>query len=387
MQLDKRTIRAILLIVFISLVMLMLLLHLGEFFAFWGWIAGILMPVIVGLSLAFIVGLPMSFFERTFLSGLERSRHRFVRGLRRPLALILAYLVILGGLAALLLTILPELASTVLNLANQLPGYAESFFLWLQDIALTLHLPAQELLGDTSLWTNLVQRLSEVLKDSALGVLTTATGFTTGLFSWLTTAFMGFVISLYVLLQREGLAGRCRMLLAALLPRPAYQAVIRFFRLCNRAFSSFLAGQCLEALLVGLVCFVGMLVLRLPYAGAVSAVICVTALVPMIGPIVGATIGTLLILLIDPLKALIFLVFIIIWQQIEGNLIYPRVVGKNVGLPPLLVIAAVIVGSALDGMLGILVAIPMFSVFSQLGKEAVRRRLRKKGIPEGYPED
>lgn len=378
MRLDKQTIRAILLIVFVALMMLMTLLHLGEVFSFFGWVLGILTPVFVGLAMAFVVGLPMSFLERTLLSPLARSKVRFFRSLRRPLAMVLSYLLILGGLSALLLTIVPELSMTFVNLANQLPSYAAHFLRWLQDTALQLHLPIQEWFQDTSIWSDFVRQLSEILRNSALGLLTAVTGFTSGLLNWLTSAFLGFIISLYLLLQRETLTAQGKMVLAAFLPERGYRRVLRFLRLCSRAFSSFLTGQCLEALIVGSVCFLGMLVLQLPYAGAVSAVICVTALVPMIGPITGAAVGTFLILLIDPLQALIFLAFIIVWQQIEGNIIYPRVVGKNVGLPPLLVIAAVIVGAAAGGILGILLTIPLFSVFYTLGKQLVRRRLIAK---------
>lgn len=386
MSLDKRTFRIILLLVFLSLLMLMALLHLGDLLSFFSWIMAVLTPVTVGLVLAFIVGLPLNFLERTLLRPLGQSQRPVLRKFQRPLALMLSYIFLIGVLALLLLIILPELTTAVISLANQLPSYASDFFTWLKELTISFHLPLEDLFSDATSWNDLFRQLADLLRNSAQSLLFAASDFTTGLVSWMTSLFMGFIISIYVLLQKEALAGRCRMLLAALLPRRIYRSVMRFFRLCYRAFSGFLTGQCLEAVLIGLVCAIGMSLLQLPYIAAISALISITALVPMIGPIVGATIGTILILLIDPLGALFFLIFIVVVQQIDGNLVYPRIVGKNVGLPPLLVIAAVILGSAFGGILGILVAVPLFSVLSQLGKEAIALRLRKKGLSAKNPE-
>ena len=198
--------------------------------------------------------------------------------------------------------------------------------------------------------------------------------------SVLTSSFIAFVFACYILLQKEKLGLQCRKALFALLPKRVAERVISVCSLSHRVFSSFITGQCVEAVILGTMFFVAMSILKMPYALLVGCLIAVTALIPIVGAFIGCGVGAFLILMVSPMQALIFVIMFLILQQVEGNLIYPHVVGSSVGLPSIWVLFAVTVGGSLMGVLGMLLFIPLTSVLYTLFREFVYKRLREKNI-------
>jgi predicted PurR-regulated permease PerM len=199
---------------------------------------------------------------------------------------------------------------------------------------------------------------------------------------------LGVVIAIYILATKEQAGAFTNRLIRALLPENLYLRLMRLLKISCDAFSSFITGQLVEAVILGSLCFIGMTVFRFPYAGAISVLVGVTALIPVIGALIGEAVGTFLILMVDPLKAFLFLVFVLILQALEGNFIYPKVVGKSVGLPGLLVLVSVIVGGNISGVMGVLLAVPVCSILYALAKEFIvfrEARASKKVVKFSSP--
>ena len=206
-------------------------------------------------------------------------------------------------------------------------------------------------------------------------------GITTSLFSVIINLVLAFVFSLYLLAQKEHLCHQARSVINAVFSEAKAKKIREIAALTNRTFTHFVTGQLTEALILGSLCFVGMSLFRMPYAPVISVLIGFSALIPIFGAIIGALVGAFLILLVSPAKAFWFLIFLLILQQLEGNLIYPRVVGKSVGLPGIWVLAAVTIGGSIFGLIGMLLCVPLCSVLYALARQAVRERLKKKGLP------
>ena len=376
MNVNKNLIKNILLIAFLLIMMIMAIINISTLLQILLKILSVLSPVLIGIVIAYIVNLPMCFFESSLFSRMENHPKAWIRKCRRPLSMMLSYILVFGAVIAILIVILPTIAEAVFNLALQLPNYANSFGEWLEGVLKSVNIEAA--ISTQNLWREITNSISDVLEGISTNTVSTITKITSDIVSSVISIFMGIIISIYLLNQKERFVKKGQLFLYAIFPRKVYEYIMKVFRLCNRSFSSFLSGQCMEALLVGVVALIGMLILGMPYPAVIASLLCVCNLVPMFGPMVGAISGTLLVLLIDPLKALIFLIFIVIWQQIEANIIYPKVVGKNVGIHPLLVITSVIVGGAIGGILGILICIPLSGVVLQLVTEQVEKRIQKK---------
>lgn len=380
MEFNKKNFTFILGICFSSILFLILLINLGDILGWLGGLMGILTPFITGLCLAFLLNLLMRGLENHPFRFMRRSSRSFVRKASRPLCLVLSLVIAAGILVLVVVIIAPEVAESMRNVATQLPGYANQLYNWLYDLAEHLNL-STETLGLLEMdWQSLFDKLADFLMKSSNSFFSTATQVTSSIVNVFMNATMGMVIAIYVLLQKEHLQNITTRIVMAFLPRKVTDWLFKVSKLSFSAFSNFFSGQLLESTILGSLCFIGMLILRMPYAAAVSVLIGITSLVPVIGPITGAALATALIFLSDPMQALFFLIFIVILQQIEGNVIYPKVVGKSVGLPGLLVILAVILGSSLGGIMGILVGIPACSVLYTLFRGAVRHQLKKKGL-------
>ena len=313
----------------------------------------------------------------------DRFSIRLRRSLRRPVCMILSLLLIMGMLFAVAFLLIPQLGAAFNDFSEMLPDYlSELEKLWvnlqtfLDDFGFVLPDFAIDI---TKLNTDgLLSTVKNFFAQWGTHILDTTVSITTSVFSGVFNTVLALVFSIYMLAQKEMLCYQLTRILQALFSRTRVEKILSFADLVNRTFTNFVTGQLTEAVIIGVLCGIGMTVFRMPYAFVVSVIVGFTALIPVFGAYVGTGIGAFLILLVQPIKALWFVVFIIVLQQLEGNLIYPRVVGKSVGLPGLLVLAAVTVGSSVGGILGMLLAVPVCSVIFTVCSQAVDERLRAK---------
>ena len=343
-----------------------------------GWLLRILAPFLLGGAIAFVLNVPMRAIERHLFPHSRKGR-----GLRRPLALVLTLVAVLGVLTLATSVIGPGVADAVMTIVRQVPAALDRCREQLETLASYLPL-LKESLTELELklpWNDWYAAAVEFAKNLGTGLVSSGSGLIGGVVSGVSTFVIGLIFSFYLLMQKEKLSRQVRQILYALLPLRWADRTLEVLRLTNRTFSSFLSGQCLEAVILGTLFVVSMTLFRLPYALLVGVLISLTALIPIVGAFIGCGVGALLIAVTDPWKALFFIVLFLILQQIEGNLIYPHVVGSSVGLPSIWVLAAVTLGGKLMGILGMLFFIPLCSVLYALFRSFVKDRLAEKKVP------
>ena len=340
-------------------------------------IVGVLSPFLLGAAIAFILNVPMRFFERQ-LAKLIKNKKKIVRAVSILLSLLLA-----GGIIIfVLLTVIPELVDTIVALNNGIPAFLEKVDTWIRQVTKSYPEVTQYLSTIEINWNNVTNLAVDFLKNGVTDIVSSTWGIATSVVGVLTNLCIGIIFSIYILAQKEKLGFQLRKLIYAYIPS---QKADRFFtigRLAHRTFSGFISGQCMEAVIFGLLCYGGMLLCRFPYSMSVSVLIGFTTLIPVLGAFLGTALGALLIFVTSPLQALWFVVMIIVLQQIDENLIYPRVVGNSVGLASIWVIVAVTVGGSLMGVLGMLIFVPLASVLYALLRDSVNGHLLKKQLSD-----
>ena len=326
MEFNKQTVKALLGVVCGGIAFAAALLHLDVVAGAAGWLLGILSPLLLGCAIAFILNVPMRTLERCLFPHAKKANK-----LRRPLALLLTVAAVSAVLALAGMVIVPGVRDAVASIAAQVPEAFER----LQESAARfqeyLPLLANQIESLSIDWAGLSQKAVGLVQNWGKGLLISGGGLVSGIVSGVTTFFIGLIFSLYILLQKEKLARQGRQLCYAFLPEAAADQLLNILRLSERTFSSFLSGQCLEAVILGTMFFVSMTLLHFPYALLVGVLIALTALIPIVGAFIGCAVGALLMLVNDPWQALWFIVLFLVLQQIEGNLIYPHVVGSSVG--------------------------------------------------------
>ncbi len=349
----------------------------------------VLSPIFLGICIAFLVNVPMRPLEmlwnKLFLRHPKAGRGKLRTALRRPICMIVSLLLIAGLLCAVVFMLIPQLGKAFGDFAAMLPEYLRKLeSLWgkaqamLDDFGFVL----PDFAIDVTKWNTdtIFGTVKNFFTQWGGHILDTTVSITATVFSGVFNVVLALVFSIYMLAQKELLCGQIKRILRALCSEKRVEMLVSFADLVNKTFTNFITGQLTEAVIIGVLCGIGMTLLRMPYAFVVSVIVGFTALIPVFGAYVGTGIGAFLILLAEPVKALWFVVFIIVLQQLEGNLIYPRVVGKSVGLPGLLVLAAVTVGSGVGGILGMLLAVPVCSVIFTVCAQAVDARLAKKEL-------
>ena len=377
MEINKKTIRT-LLFGAAGCVVLYWLLHETERLASVlkvGW--SILSPFIVGAAIAFVLNVPLRAVERWF-SKIGNT------GVRRAVAILVTLVLIFLVLTGVFYLLIPQVATTVEILIDKLPGFFSEIFekinAYLNENPELLEW-LQENTNFASLdWASLIQKAVSIISDSLTTVVDKLFTAVVGVGSGIFNAIISFVFALYCLARKELLAGQFRRMLYALVPEKIGDEVVRIMRMTNSTFSNFISGQCLEALILGLMFAVCMPIFGMPYMPLVSVVIAVTALVPIVGAFAGCIVGAFFILVDSPLLAVWFVVMFLILQQIEGNLIYPKVVGTSIGLPGMWVLLAVAVGGDLMGVGGMLLMIPVTSVLYALAREFADKRLKVRQV-------
>ena len=376
MEWNKENRKGLLLVICGGVAFYCALQNLPAVLAACGWVLGILTPFLLGAAIAFILNVPMRAIERHLYPGTKRGA-----ALRRPLSLVLTLVAVIGVLVLASCVIGPGVKDAVKSIASQAPAAFER--LQEQLIGLEQYLPQiEDWVQNLSIdWKSLSQKAIQLAQSWGGSLLSTGGGLMVGVVSGVSTFVIALIFSFYILLQKEKLARQGRQVFYALLPLKAADRVLEILRLTDWTFSGFLSGQCLEACILGTMFVVAMTLFRMPYALLVGVLIALTALIPIVGAFIGCGVGALLIAITDPWKALMFVVLFLVLQQIEGNLIYPHVVGSSVGLPSIWVLAAVTLGGKLMGVAGMLFFIPLCSVLYALFRGYVKDRLAKKQVP------
>lgn len=338
---------------------------------------GISMPFLLGGAIAFVLNVPMKFFEG-HLQRLIKGKKLLVRFL----SILLAFAVAFGVIIFVIMTVIPELINTVKALNQGFPEFLNNVDHWVKGLTRTYPEITDFIASIELNWSKLSETVLNFLQSSVTNVLNSTWGVASSVIGGLTTTFLGLVFAVYILVQKEKLGLQCKKLLWAYLPQKHVLRLLKIGRLTHKTFSGFIAGQCTEAVIFGLLCYLGMLLCRFPYAISVSVLIGFTTLIPVLGAFLGTALGAILIMVSDPIQAVWFVVMIIVLQQVDENLIYPRVVGNSVGLPSMWVMVAVTLGGSIMGVLGMLLFVPLASVLYALLRESVYGRLKRRSIRE-----
>ena len=373
MELNSKNIKKILLTVFLSSVIVASVFNIDGVLAFFSKIFSFISPVVLALCIAFVLNVPLRALENKVFKFMNKSRHKLVQKLRRPLCMVLTYLLALGIISLLVLVIIPDIIDTVLFVVDKLPSFVVTASNWLVDTFTKIGFAPEDiplLKFDFSSFTTTVKNFLSSYSGKIVGDAVT---ITTSLIGGIFDTVLCLVISAYILAQKEKIGKFTKSIIDTFIPQKPAHAIYHISNQASDSFSRFIGGQLTESVILGLLCYIGMLIFGFPNAEIISVLICVTSLVPIVGALVGVFIGGLLILITNPIEALLFVLFIIILQQLEGNLIYPRVVGKAVGLPGVIVISAVLIGSNVSGILGALIAVPISAVIFALLKEAINK--------------
>ena len=354
----------------------------------------VLNPFILGSAIAFILNVPMKKIEDSHFKAEKYQTDKWTKR-KRSLSLLVTIFLAIVVIFFVLNLVIPKLSETVSQIVKQIPTGISRLSVWAEDLIAKFPILENAIISLTENWQSLVQSLTSTLRSSGTKLLSGGFSAVSGFFSGLTNFIIGFIFAIYILTSKDSLSVQIKKVIYALFSKKNANRIMEVSSLSYKAFSSFISGQCVEAVILGCLFFVSMLLLRLPYAPLISVLIAVLALIPIVGSFIGCGIGVLLILLESPVKALIFLVWFLILQQIEGNLIYPYVVGNSVGLPGIWVLVSVTIGGSLFGVSGMLVFIPLTAVIYTLFKRFIARRLRDKQLQisktgeviENHPED
>ena len=371
MELNSKNIKKILFIILCGAIIFSAVQNFGVVTAFISKLAAIFSPIIAALCIAFVLNILLTALETKVFKFMDKSHKKFILKSKRPLCLVLTYLLAFGAVSLLMLVIIPDIIDTVTYLANKLPIFVNDARFWIEGLLDKFNLSQVDLPDIKINWSALGKTVVNWLSGASNEIFGGAVNITTSVFSGVFDTIFSFVISVYILAQKEKIGRFTKRVIDAFIPQKGTSIIYHVSGRTYDLFAKFIGGQLTEALILGTLCFIGMSILRIPNALIISVLICVTALVPIVGATVGVITGFLLIIISNPVKAIIFVAFFLVLQQIEGNLIYPRVVGRAVGIPGVLVVSAVLVGGNIGGVLGALIAVPTCAVIYTLLREVV----------------
>lgn len=384
MHIDKKTLHKLFLLIAGCILFAWLVLDTERVTVMLNGIWKLISPFVVGACIAFVFNVPMRAIERQ-LEGIRKP------GLRRVLSITLTFAALILVIMFVVELLVPQIQLTVDALVTKIPGFVErtsrAMIRLMEDNPELREWILNAFDLESLDWTKLLQDSLTFLGNQASTMMGGAVTIIGNVTSGIVDLFIGIAFSIYCLARKEILARQGRRTLYSLLPEKATDEIIRVMRLTNATFSNFISGQCLEALILGCLFAVTMALFGMPYIPLVSVIIAVTALVPVVGAFVGCVLGAFFILVDNPFQALTFVIMFLVLQQLENNLIYPRVVGTSIGLPGMWVLVAVTVGGELMGVGGMLLMIPLASVLYALAREFTDKRLAERGIPEEKLQD
>ena len=376
MYFDKKTIKKIVLILFSAIAFHCALQNISSVLSLAHRLLGIFLPFLIGGAIAFILNIPMSRIE-----GLLFPKNGLLDRFRRPLAYLITLILATGIIVLVFFVVVPEMGRTFAMLAEQIPSAMESLEQTLDSLSISWPEVKMYLDRMDINWSSLTQKAVGLLQGITSTAVNSSFSAIGKIISGVTSFFISFVFSIYLLMQKEKLSSQGKQVIYGLFPLHAADRIMEVLSLSHVTFSRFFSGQCIEAIILGTMFFCAMSLFRMPYALLVGVLIAVTALIPVVGAFIGCFVGAFLILIVNPWQAAQFVVLFLVLQQIEGNLIYPHVVGSSVGLPSVWVLAAVTVGGSLLGVIGMLLFIPLCSVCYALFRTFIKDRLKERAIP------
>ncbi|MDO5399226.1 MAG: AI-2E family transporter [bacterium] len=378
MGFDKEKIKQIRNLMLLAAALVLCILYSGQIIDKAVLALSILSTFAAGIAIAFVFNIPMSFYERKVFS---RAKSRRLKRMARPLSFFSALLTIAAVIAIVTVAVIPQFVRTLTELAYQIPQYLNKTinslqwqfykYPWITDNLQKIDFQRID-------WSSLAERLMTFFSSGFGNVVTSTFDIAGKVVGGFINAIVAFIFGIYVLFQKEQLIRQSKLILNAYIPIRGYLWIRKTAMLLHKNFKSFITGQCLEACIIFILYLVVLSVLRIPYPMVISVFIAFMSLIPIVGAVIGAIISSLLVLIVSPVKAVIFLIAYVVVQQLEGNLIYPKVVGGTVGLPAIWVLAAVTAGSSLMGVLGMLTFIPLFATIYTLLRDDVYARNRKK---------
>lgn len=378
MELNSKTVKKILLIILLGSCIFTAAQNYDRLFSFIGRILSVASPVITALCIAFVLNVLLTALETKVFRFMDDSKKALVRRLKRPLCLVLTFLLAFGLIVLLIAVIIPDIADTFIYLAERLPSFMTEARVWIEDMLEKFNL-SQNLIPNIKIdWTAAASGIKDYVLSYSQTIFGSAVNLTTSFASGVYNTIFSIMISAYILACKERIGRFTVRFIDAFVPKKAAKAVYHISSTTYEYFSKFIGGQLTESVILGTLFYIGMTIFRFPNAAVISIFICVTSLVPIVGATVGVIVGFLLILITSPIKAILFILFFVVIQQIEGTFIYPRVVGKSVGLPGVIVVCAVLVGGNIGGILGALTSVPVSAVLYVLLKEAIAKRTAKK---------
>ena len=362
----------ILIITYIALI-IFVLVNFEKILSILGYIINIFSPFIFGAIVAFVLNVLVNFIERKLFGKVKKKTRLKIK---RPLSIAISVVLVIFIIVFIMNLLIPQLKNSVSLFTDSLPTYKEDII----NIMNKFNLEETTIKKVSDYLDNFGKVITDYIKGNSKDVITVTTEVATSLIAIISKAVIAIVFAIYIIAQKETLKRQFNKLMSAYLKPRTVNRINKYASMANTTFSNFVTGQCLEALIFGSLCFLGMLILRLPYATTIAVLLGFTALIPVFGAFIGTFLGAFLILMISPIKAIIFVVFILVLQQIEGNLIYPKVVGKSVGLPGIWVLLSVTIGASVGGILGMLIATPLCSLLYILLRQAVNDRINSNKI-------
>lgn len=354
----------------------LIVIHFGKVLGFFNNVLSILFPFTIGLVIAYIWNMLLNPFEKILFPN---SKNKILNHIRRPLSILLSLLVIIGIVALVLYLVIPQIYESIMIVGQGLPPLANSVKEWFLDITqdLTWTEDLREKVMNIEVdWQNIISRVGSLLQIGIGGFIGSTYIAINSLVGFLFSGFTIIIFTIYLLSSKEKIAGHVNKLSKAYLSDRKISKFNYFMNIIDDTFSSFIKGQLLDALIIGILLFIVLTIFRMPFALTISVVVMVTALIPMLGAFIGGGVGFLMISVVDFNQALLFLVLLVGVQQLEGDLIYPKIVGDSIGLPGIWVFAAVIAGGSIAGPLGMLIAVPLIASVYKILRNDVNRRLR-----------
>ena len=366
MDLEKNK-KTIMELILFTVIVIFAFINISYIWIFIKYVIKIFMPFIIGAMMAFVLNVLLNVVE-------NQKNTKTWQKIKRPISLVTTFIMIIALIALILGLIIPQLKNTVELFTENFDSYKTESVELLEKVGIK-----QENINELNKnLENIKEEVTNYVNENKNEIMQTTVGVATSVFGTITSIVLGIVFAIYILLKKEDLSRQFKKLAKAYLPEKKQKTLEEISSLSNKTFGNFVSGQCLEALIIGILCFIGMLILQIPYAATISVLVGFTALIPVFGAFIGTAVGAFLILMVDPGKALIFIIFIIILQQLEGNLIYPKVVGNSVGLPGIWVMVAVTVGASIAGILGMLLSVPICSILYSIVRTKVNNRIDQK---------
>lgn len=392
-ELNSKNIKKILVIITYTILLCFACIKFDIVLKALGYILNLLKPFIFGFCIAFILNIPLSKIEGMLTRKNKKGKikknsdkrekkveteNKKTNGKLRLLSIVISLLIFIGIIFLTLFLVIPEFINTISIFKDSIPTAFNTCKEWLENVMSNNPQVIEKINEFKPDWQQLDENVTTWIKSTATGIIGVSIDFVISFFSGVINFFMGVIFAVYMLMQKEKLVCQFKRVFRAYIPEEKCNSLFHIGQITNDTFKKFFGGQFIEAILLGILCFIGMTIFRMPYALTISVLVGVTALIPVFGAFFGTAIGAILILAVDPMQAVWFVVYIIVLQQIDGNFIYPKVVGDSVGLPGIWVMLAVLVGGNSMGIIGMLIGVPIASVIYKLVKEYVNSKKIKE---------